>query len=96
MSIPASVLIITCLTVVGCTSASTRYLQDAKGQATQDDLVQRLGLPHTEKALSNGSAWAYRSTVAYLDKDGGHSVCGETILTFNDGKVLQDWKNKGC
>lgn len=97
MRIAASVLTITCLAVWGCALTPSRYLQEAKGNATQHDVVERFGLPYAEHTSSNGfTIWAYRAVGAYLDKDGGHSYCGETILAFDHKKVLQGWSNKGC
>src|SRR6476660_4596808 len=98
MRVLTAIVIVTCLAAVtGCKSATTRYLEEAKGQATQDDVVQRFGPPYAERVLSNGATvWSYRSTGASYDKDGGRTYCGETILTFNDKKVLQTWYKNRC
>lgn len=63
------VLLVTMLAVSGCKSATTRYLEEAKGHATQDDVVQRFGPPYAERALGNGSSvWSYRSNRCVLQQ----------------------------
>ena len=89
------------LSVVGCTSvqyqADRLYLQVDK--ASQQDITEVFGPPHTSRQLPNGETeWRYR----YLrTASGGTAVvgkrtCWEHILRFDRETILREHRRVSC
>lgn len=81
-----------CLTVfiIGCTSTRDQYLDEARGRATQDEIVKKWGQPMEDRPLDTGdSMWLYRfkrySTVQRT------TICDVFELRFDRQRVLQHW-----
>ena len=87
------ILIIVVLTVTACTPWRKAYLESVKGQATQDEITQKLGPPRITRTLdSGGQVWLYR----YEGVDQYGSDCTEYILTFDTSKILRSHVRQGC
>ena len=70
-----------------------QYLQEATNVATQDAVTQRLGPPIAERTLATGqSVWLYQHVRAYQ----GTTYCTQYVLTFDQLKILREWKRQGC
>jgi hypothetical protein len=81
------------LLLASCTPWRVDYLRSVANQATQDDIAKRLGAPHFEKGLTGGgSVWTYQ----YRGYAGDASYCTEYVLTFDEQKVLREWRRQGC
>lgn len=90
------------LALAACLPAQWEYLGRATGQATQQDVKERLGEPREVKALADQTqVWSYRyeATTWFSGWRGdqmGKSPCTEYVLTFNSKKVLTYWTRKPC
>jgi outer membrane protein assembly factor BamE (lipoprotein component of BamABCDE complex) len=83
--------------LVGCSlliPKETLYLRSAQGQATQDEVQQRLGRPSLVSSTQAGEAvWVYQ----IREEEPGSrwtSIgmrCDEYVLTFDAGGVLRRW-----
>jgi hypothetical protein len=77
----------------------TQYLRAARGQATQAQVEQYLGVPKTTKVSQSGETiWVYE--VRELEPVGQNtwvasgSWCDEYVLAFDANGVLQAWTHK--
>ncbi len=90
------------LTVTGCglvLPTETLYLKSAEGQATQEEVRQRLGQPLLVAATKSGeSVWVYQ--VREMEPASASSWgtrgswCDEYVLTFDKQGVLRRWTHK--
>ena len=93
------------LTLVACGSSwRARFVRESVDQATRDSVTKRLGAPHFTRELdSGGSVWVYQYkgsrpflTTFRSHAQGGGSYCTEFILTFDEKKILREWKAHDC
>jgi hypothetical protein len=94
-----SILIL--LSLVSCTPWRVSYLEEAANRATQDDVTKKLGPPHSTRELDTGeSVWTYQYRGSSVSGSGGYvsggSHCREYILTFDQNKILREWRRQNC
>ncbi|HKW86445.1 MAG TPA: hypothetical protein VJM82_05195 [Nitrospiraceae bacterium] len=76
-----------------------RYLAQATGVATQDQVAQQLDSPQIERSLEDGGAvWEYRYTgvSSPMLLPITEAWCIEYKLLFDPQKVLRYWSRKDC
>ena len=82
------------LGVAGCLFGEPwrmQFLRKAEGQASQEEISNRLGDPlKTEKLGTGGEVWTYEDCRGRI---GSHS-CVRYSLTFDDRSILREWKSK--
>jgi hypothetical protein len=105
-------LVMVSLFLAGCVSPTLQtpwrlgYLREGKGKISQDDVLLKMGPPHsTRKTSDNREVWLYQYTNSYLQSvpdyaAGGHHImggsnCAEYIVVFN-ASVLSDFTRQGC
>jgi hypothetical protein len=77
------------LTLGSCTGWRVAYLRSAVDQATQQDVMARLGPPDsTEDLTAGGTAWTYRI--------GPPEECVGYILISDREKVLRVCRQESC
>ena len=96
-----AVCLATVLLFAACTPWRAKYCADAVNNATQDDVVKRLGPPTVTHKLDSGeSVWQYRYYDSSVIGSGGNVVggtdCIEYILTFDSQRVLRNWIRQRC
>lgn len=87
------------LVMAGCAlfiPKETRYLEGARGRATQDEVRQQLGSPKFTETQAGGAIWVYQ---VHEHFSGARSLapgawCDEYVLTFDNRAVLQRWTHK--
>ena len=77
------------------------YLNEVKNNATQDDIIEKLGPPDRKQPLSDGKEiWEYRYTGSSVNSNQGYvygrSECVEYILTFDQSKIFRNWARQSC
>ena len=78
------------------------YLKEGTGKLTSDDVMQRMGPPHSQGELSDGSiVWSYRYSSSSIQTNQmgqvyGDSSCIEYLITFDKARVLKSHKRQGC
>ncbi len=87
--------------VAACTPWEVTYLEKAVNQASQEEVAQRFGSPHSTAASStNEFEWIYRyrgSTIGPMGGfDTGDAPCREYVLTFDQQGTLRNWKRRQC
>lgn len=93
---------IVALSLAACLPAQWEYLGRATGQATQQEVKEKLGEPHQAKALPDQTqVWTYRYQATtwfsgWRGDDMGKSPCTEYVLTFDAKQVLSYWTRKPC
>lgn len=95
-------LVVLCLVLLkgGCAPYHTDHLDQAIGQATQDDIRKGLGPPQTIRPLAGGDTeWVYydrgSATVGYAGK-ARSKTCRELVLLFDRELVLRTWTQQAC
>lgn len=75
----------------------SRFLRSAEGRASQDDVVQNLGIPLLKTSDSEGrEMWVYQ----FREQDPGIGWtstglwCDEYVLIFDDRLILRRWTHK--
>ena len=87
--------VLVCLTILisACTNLSSRYLDEAKGRATQSEIIEKLGAPVEMQTLDNGeSQWLYHTK--HYSSVGVRTICQVFALRFDSGKVLREWTDQ--
>src|SRR5947208_4733581 len=90
------------LTPVGCSWLMpwpARYLAQATGSATQEQVAQQLEPPHVERSLDDGeTVWEYRYTgvSSPMLLPITEVWCVEYRLVFDQQTVLRHWLRKDC
>lgn len=81
------------LLVVGCTSPTARYLDDAVCVRTQSEVKNALGNPAKEYTTNTGETlWLYQVKYRYK----AALQCSGYKLRFDNQQVLQQWNNVSC
>lgn len=89
----AGICLMLILLLVACTPWRSEYLAGAVNTASQDDVVKRMGPPHSTHKLESGeTVWGYRSA-GVMD---GQSYCSEYVLTFDTKRTLRSWNKQRC
>ena len=89
------VLVLAVFLLEACTPWRATYLKESVGKASQDDVTKRLGPPHLEKSLTDGSiVWTYQHRSAVVEGTGGE--CIQYVLVFDKSMILRDWTRQGC
>ncbi len=94
-------LVLACL-LNSCVPAQWEYLVEATDRATQEDVENHFGAPHTTTSLEDShSLWTYRyeTTSSWWGKRGdmvGGLPCTEYLLTFDGQKILKYWVRQDC
>ncbi len=96
----APVSLIIAVILSGCVLVlpkESRYLRSAEGRASQDDVVQNLGMPLLKTRDSEGKEmWVYQ----FREQDPGIGWtstglwCDEYVLIFDDRAILRRWTHK--
>lgn len=90
-----ALLMLLVLFLGACTPWRVTYLEEAIGKANQDDVTKRLGPPHLERPLTDGSTvWTYQHRSAVVDGTGGK--CSQYVLVFDKNQTLQSWNRQSC
>jgi len=90
------------LLVTGCAlfvPEESRYLRSAQDQATQEDVLQRLGQPRSTATTQMGEAvWVYEvRSIEPMSQNSWATLgswCSEYILTFDKSGILRQWTHK--
>lgn len=87
------------LVMSGCAlfaSKETRYLQSAQGQATQEEVKQKLGPPLLTDMREGETVWVYQvREQQYGSRINASGLwCDEYVLTFDGQGVLQRWAHR--
>ena len=81
-----------CLTilVIGCAYYRDQYLDEARGRATQEEIMQNWGPPMEERSLDTGELmWLYRfKRYSSVQRT---TICDVFELRFDRQRVLQQW-----
>ena len=88
-------LVLAVLFLEACTPWRATYLEESVGKASQDDVTKRLGPPHLERSLADGSiVWTYQHRSAVLE--GTDGKCAQYVLVFDKSMILHNWTRQGC
>lgn len=88
-------LVLAVLFLEACTPWRVTYLEESVGKASQDDVAKRLGPPHLERSLVDGSiVWTYQHRSAVVEGTGGK--CIQYVLVFDKSTILHNWTRQGC
>jgi hypothetical protein len=87
-----------------CSPWPADYLKANVNTATQADVRERLGTPTLTRTLEDGgSEWLYHSFAGKFYTEivegkvaGKNPDCSEYLLTFDERRVLTDWKQQDC
>ncbi len=80
--------------LIGC-APKDKYLNEATGKATQEEIMQKWGTPRDQRTLSTGeSVWVYREL--WNLGHGAGDECHEYEVTFDMQKVLKRWRSISC
>jgi hypothetical protein len=81
-----------CLTVlvIGCAYYRDQYLDEARGRATKEEIMQKWGPPMEKRPLDTGeSMWLYR--FKRYSTQQRTTICDVFELRFDRQRVLQHW-----
>lgn len=88
-------LVLAVLFLEACTPWRVTYLEESVGKASQDDVTKRLGPPHLERSLADGSiVWTYQHRSTVVEGTGGK--CTQYVLVFDKSMILHNWTRQGC
>ncbi|TAJ08011.1 MAG: hypothetical protein EPO61_11245 [Nitrospirae bacterium] len=87
--------------VAACTPWEVTYLENAVNQASQEEVAERFGSPHsTTGSNASESEWIYRYRGSPIGPMGGFDTgddsCREYVLTFDQQGTLRNWKRQQC
>ena|SRR5215467_9686809 len=88
-------LIILCATLLAtaCTSMNGQYLDEAKGNTTQEEILKKWGEPTVKQKLETGEMiWRYR--YRRFSSVQSREICSEYELRFDDDRILKKWYPK--
>lgn len=87
--------------VTACTPWEVTYLENAVNRASQAEVAERFGSPHsTTGSNASESEWIYRHRGSSIGPMGGFDTgdasCREYALTFDQQGTLRSWKRRRC
>jgi hypothetical protein len=85
-------LVILCVAILtaACPNIPTKYLEDAKGKATQEEVLKEWGEPTIKEHMDTGEQiWRYRYRNQSSPRGGEFS--SERELRFDENKIFQRW-----
>jgi hypothetical protein len=101
--------ILLALFATACGPWQRTYLKEAAGSATQAEVAERLGPPHTRWDLTTGETlWTYQYGVPKASDWGGITIvgpaltfgkgspCTEYVLLFDRQQILRAWMRQDC
>lgn len=88
------------MTLESCGHMDTAYFHTQIGEATQQRVEQRYGMPHRVERRENGeTVWIYFERGSATASYGGYSSdksCRAYLLTFDQHQVLRRWSQEVC
>lgn len=73
-----------------CAPYRVNYVEESLRQATQADVIQKLGYPQRLKRVKNGDqVWEY-------DFQGKEKQCVTYLVTFTSEDELRQWERREC
>ncbi len=88
------------LLTVSCAYFEAGYFESKVNEATIEMVASRYGAPHKEEKLADGrTVWTYydrgSATTGYAGSARAN-YCQAYLLTFDEQKILRDWKKEFC
>lgn len=89
------VLIVLIALLSGCISENDKYMRQASGRASQEEIAKKWGAPAEQRSLSTGeTVWSYR--LKRYSPVENRAVCEGYELKFDARGILQDWNRFYC